>query len=141
MFIGKAFHQIDAKGRIRLPAKFKEELGANPVVMQMPNKSLRVYPKSKAEEILNDLMQRVDFADELGGLAQSTFSSRCEVAEVDTQGRIMLARNHIEVAELTKEVAVVGVVDHLEIWDKSRWDELNNGVDMADMLKVFRRQG
>lgn len=49
MFVGNAKHQIDEKGRIRIPTKFRDELGANPFIMKGPNSCLCIYPEVTAK--------------------------------------------------------------------------------------------
>lgn len=140
MFIGKGFHQIDDKGRIRMPAKFKDELGDDPVVMQAPNRVLRVYPLAIAEKIFASLSESVEFADTEAGDAQSFLVSNSEYSEVDKQGRILLNKDQITFAELQKEVVIAGAIDHLEIWNKERWEERKEKTNMADVFKALRRK-
>ena len=92
MFIGKAYHQIDDKGRIRMPVKFKEQLGPTPVIMQAPDNVLRVYSYSVAESIFNSLSESADITDLNANDAQTLVSGNSEIVEEDKQGRL-LTRN------------------------------------------------
>ena len=121
MFIGKAYHQIDDKGRIRMPVKFKEQLGPTPVIMQAPDNVLRVYSYSVAESIFNSLSESADITDLNANDAQTLVSGNSEIVEEDKQGRLLLTKEQIAYAKLVKDIAIVGSINHVEIWDLQKW--------------------
>ena len=137
MFIGKAFHQIDEKGRIRIPAKFKDELGKVPVIMQAPGNVLRIYPAQVAERIFQKLSEGIEFSDISRSNAQAFLAGNSEYAEEDKQGRTLLTQDHIEYAQLKKDIVIEGAIDHLEICDKERWEERKKATDMSEVYSAL----
>lgn len=137
MFIGKAFHQIDEKGRIRIPAKFKDELGKVPVIMQAPGNVLRIYPAKVAESIFQRIASEIDFLDTSRSNAQAFLMSNSEYVEEDTQGRTLLSQDHIEFAQLKKDIVISGAFDHLVICDRERWEEEKKATDMGSVYNII----
>ncbi len=138
MFIGKVFHQIDEKGRIRIPAKFKDGLGVTPfVIMQAPGNVLRIYPGKVAEEIFKNISEGIDFLDTSRSNAQAFLMSNSEYVEADTQGRTLLSQDQIDFAGLKKDIVISGAYDHLVICDKDRWEEEKRATDMSTVYSVI----
>lgn len=131
MFMGEYNHSIDAKGRVIVPAKFRETLGDEFVVTLGLDGCLFVYPN---EEWLN-------FVSELKNLPgskearqlQRYFMAGAASCEVDKQGRILIPTKLRVQAGLEKEVVFVGVLSKIEIWSKERW-EANNTYDNMDEI-------
>ena len=117
MFMGEYSHTIDAKGRIIVPAKFRESLGDNFVVTKGLDNCLFVYTSEdcrKFEEKLRSLPLTNKDARKF---------TRFFLAEIDKQGRILIPSVLREFAPLEKDVVLVGVGSRIEIWDKARWNE------------------
>ncbi len=121
MFKGEYNHSIDAKGRVIVPAKFRERLGDTFVVTKGLDGCLYGYTNEDWQE----------FEDKLAGLPLTNKDSRQFVrffmagaadVEVDKQGRILLPAVLREFAALDKDVVLVGVSKRIEIWDKDRWN-------------------
>lgn len=137
MFMGEYNHTIDAKGRIIVPAKFREELGDEFVVTQGLDGCLFVYP--------NDEWQ--NFITELRGLPgnkearqlQRYFMAGAASCEVDKQGRILIPSKLREQGKLEKDIVFVGVLSKIEIWSKENWDSnrLDNMDEIADHMSEF----
>lgn len=134
MFMGEYNHTIDAKGRLIVPAKFREILGDNFIVTKGLDGCLFVYP--------NDEWTR--FEEKLKGLPLTNKNARqftrfflagAAACEVDKQGRILLPQVLREFASLEKDVVLVGVASRIEIWSRERWDESMNTYD-GDMDEV-----
>lgn len=116
-FKGSFKHNIDQKGRINIPAKFRKAPGTNEsyVITRGLNNCLYIYPADewdKVEEKLRSLSQNDPNA--LYYL-RATLSNAADV-QVDRQGRINLPPNLIKLAELSKEVLINGALDKMEIW-------------------------
>ena len=134
MFMGEYNHTIDAKGRLIVPAKFREILGDNFIVTKGLDGCLFVYP--------NDEWTR--FEEKLKSLPLTNKNARqftrfflvgAAACEVDKQGRILLPQVLREFASLEKDVVLVGVASRIEIWSRERWDESMNTYD-GDMDEV-----
>jgi MraZ protein len=138
MFLGSYLHNIDSKGRLTLPAKFRAELAKGVVVTRGLDRCLWVFPietweafARKMNELpLTDKGAR-DFARFLYGNATD--------CEPDKQGRILLPNNLRDHADLDGETVIVGGPGRLEIWSRERWDLANdeigqNGNAIAERL-------
>lgn len=131
MFMGEHNHTVDAKGRIIVPAKFREELGEEFVVTLGLDGCLFVYPNN----------EWISFVNELKGLPgskearqlQRYFMAGAATCEVDKQGRILIPQKLRDHAGLDKELVFVGVLNKIEIWSKERW-ESNNTYDNMDEI-------
>ena len=122
---GEFKHTIDAKGRLIIPAKFREELGATFIVTQGMDNCLFIYPE-EAWHILEDKINQLPIS-KARNLQRFFFSSAADV-ETDSQGRILLPQNLRQYAGLEKEVTVIGVSGHAEIWDTDRWNAYNDAL-------------
>lgn len=137
MFMGEYNHTIDPKGRIIVPAKFREELGEEFVVTLGLDGCLFVYPNS----------EWTNFVTELKGLPgnkdarqlQRYFMAGAAQCEVDKQGRILIPQKLREHAGLDKDLVFVGVLSKIEIWSKERWDSNNyeNMDEIAEHMSEF----
>ena len=122
MFMGEYSHTIDAKGRIIVPAKFRESLGDNFVVTKGLDNCLFVYTSEdwrKFEEKLRTLPLTNKDARKFTRF----FLAGAAEMEIDKQGRILIPSVLREFAALEKDVVLVGVGSRIEIWDKARWNE------------------
>ena len=122
MFMGEYSHTIDAKGRIIVPAKFRESLGNNVVVTKGLDNCLFVYTSEdwrKFEEKLRTLPLTNKDARKFTRF----FLAGAAEMEIDKQGRILIPSVLREFAALEKDVVLVGVGSRIEIWDKASWNE------------------
>ncbi|MEB2278654.1 division/cell wall cluster transcriptional repressor MraZ [Lysinibacillus xylanilyticus] len=121
MFMGEYQHSVDAKGRLIVPAKFRDALGETFVVTRGLDNCLFGYPMNewrKLEEKLKDLpMTKKDTR----AFARFFFSGATEV-EIDKQGRINIPSTLVQHAHLVKECIVLGVSNRIEIWAKDAWE-------------------
>ena len=134
MFMGEYNHTIDAKGRLIVPAKFREILGDNFIVTKGLDGCLFVYPNdewTRFEEKLKSLPLNNKNARQFTRF----FLAGAAACEVDKQGRILLPQVLREFASLEKDVVLVGVASRIEIWSRERWDESMNTYD-GDMDEV-----
>ncbi|MFD4368816.1 division/cell wall cluster transcriptional repressor MraZ [Rhodococcus sp. NPDC058521] len=120
MFLGTYTPKLDDKGRLTLPAKFREALAGGLMITKGQDHSLAVYPR----EEFTALARRAAAASRndpearafVRGLAAGT-----DEQYADAQGRITLSADHRRYAGLSKECVVIGSVDFLEIWDAQAW--------------------
>lgn len=123
--MGEFSHTIDAKGRVIIPAKFRDQLGASFVVTRGLDGCLFGYPMSAWHQ-LEDKLQRLPVAKKDARAFVRLFYSAAEECHFDKQGRINLPQALITHAALDKVCVIVGVGSRLEIWAKSRWDKYSN---------------
>ncbi|MCH5187450.1 MAG: division/cell wall cluster transcriptional repressor MraZ [Oscillospiraceae bacterium] len=125
-FIGSAEVNMDSKGRIVLPVKYRELLGEGFHVTRGYDGCLSVYDKENWEEFRDKLLSYRS-TNAAARLIQRKFLSGVEEPVPDKQGKILLSQQLRDFAGLTKEVIVAGAGNRVEIWDKQRWEEYNNG--------------
>lgn len=124
MFLGEHQHTLDAKGRVSLPARFRSVAGTKFIVAKGLEGCLYVYPDAEYRAFLSRLTSRSDFDASLRRFRRFFAGNAAEI-ELDSAGRIGLTQVQRDHAGLTKEVAVVGNGDRIELWDAQRWAEYN----------------
>lgn len=131
MFMGEFNHSIDAKGRIIIPAKFREDLGDIFYITLGLDGCLFAYPKEEWLLFVEKL-KTLPGTKEARQL-QRYFMSCAAECEVDKQGRILIPAKLREAAAMDKDIVFVGVLNKVEIWSKERWDN-NNEYDNVDAI-------
>jgi MraZ protein len=131
MFMGEFDHSIDAKGRIIIPSKFRDDLGEKFVITQGLDGCIFVYPESEWKAFV-DKLEKLPGTKEARKL-QRYFLARAAECEPDNQGRILIPAVLRECAGLEKDIVSVGVLNKIEIWSKERW-ESNNDYDDVDAI-------
>ncbi|PLR69647.1 MULTISPECIES: division/cell wall cluster transcriptional repressor MraZ [Bacillaceae] len=121
MFMGEYHHTIDAKGRMIVPAKFREGLGETFVITRGLDQCLFGYPMSEWKLIEEKLKALPLTKKDARAFTRFFFSGAVE-CELDKQGRINLASPLLQYAKLEKECVVIGVSNRIELWDKAIWD-------------------
>lgn len=132
MFMGEYRHNIDEKGRLIVPAKFRESLGKEFVVTKGLDKCLFVYPLSEWQIIEEKFRSANTTTANARKFARFFFAGACNV-EIDKQGRILLPNQLREFANLSKDIVTVGVLNRVEIWSKELWED-NNVIDDMDEI-------
>lgn len=121
MFIGQYSHNIDVKGRLAVPAKFRSELKKAVVTRGLDN-CLFLYPKKAWNEVAKKLAALPTSQANSRAYARLMLAGAMDVA-VDSQGRIILPEYLRQFAGLKKEAIIAGLYDRLEIWDVAKWNE------------------
>ncbi len=122
MLISTYTHSMDAKGRVFMPAKFREELGDNFIVSQGIGKCLFVFSEEAWMEFAAKLKVIPITDRKAQQIARLLFASACECA-ADKQGRILIPQRLRDFAEMTDEVVANGAMTRVELWSKKCWDE------------------
>lgn len=122
MLMGTYSHNMDIKGRMNFPTKLRETLGEVFIITKGLDGCLFVYSTEGWDE-LSEKIRQVPLSK--GRELQRFFmAGACEV-EADKQGRILIPATLREYATLDKDVIVIGASTRAEIWDKAKWDKLN----------------
>ena len=132
-------HQLDAKNRMRIPAKLREELGADYAITVGTGGCLYVYTKEQMAEVKKTLANVNAFRDKQLKAARFILYNTWE-AEEDKQGRILLPENLRKYAKIEKNVIVCKGPNCVEIWSEEVWNEYFNDVnfeELADALDVL----
>ena len=120
MFIGEYHHTIDEKGRVIVPAKFREELGSNFIVTRGIENCLFVYSNENWAKITNKL-NTLPFTHKDARTFNRFFMSGATEVELDKQGRMNLPSPLISYANLVKDCVIIGTGDRLEVWSEESW--------------------
>ena len=116
MFLGEYQHSLDAKGRVILPARFRDQLEGGAVMARSLDGCLAVYPVEEFQRVAANLQEaRARGATERQA-ARSYFSGAVEITP-DKQGRVAIPAHLRTFAQLEREITVAGNFDHIEIWN------------------------
>ncbi|MCG8347861.1 MAG: division/cell wall cluster transcriptional repressor MraZ [Chloroflexales bacterium] len=141
MFLGEFEHVIDDKGRVAIPARFREELGEGLILTRGFERCLQAFPRP----IWQSLSQRISSLslgnEEARNLRRMLFANAAEV-EVDRQGRILIPQNLREYAGLSEQVIIAGLDTYFELWSRDRWQNVlesldSNGSSIAEQLSAL----
>jgi len=121
MLMGEFHHNIDDKGRLTIPSKFREELGEKFIITRGLDGCLFVYPLNEWNNIISKL-KKLPFTKKDARAFMRFFLSGATECEFDKQGRINIPTPLAGYASLTKECVIIGVNDRLEIWSSDCMD-------------------
>lgn len=125
MFIGEYQHTVDAKGRLFMPAKLRDELGETFILTLGLDNCLFVFSHEEFA-ILKAKLDAISIANrDARQFARFFFAGACE-CEVDKQGRILVPAKLRSYAGLEKDATIVGVSNRLEIWNTQKWEEIHS---------------
>ena len=139
MFMGEYNHTIDAKGRLIIPAKFRELLGTEFVLTRGLDGCLFIYPvdewkafeqKFRALPLTNKNARTSRF-----------FVAGAAMCELDRQGRVLVPQTLREFAGLEKDVVLTGNLDRIEVWSKEKWSENCDYDDMDEIAENMQDMG
>lgn len=134
MLMGTYSHSLDPKGRLIIPARLREELGEDFIITKNLDYCLAVYPKDSWERFIQKIEELPKISSEPARRLRRFYFGNSMTMEVDKQGRILIPANLREYASLTKDVVLVGVDDHAEIWDAETWNKYNDDMDVNDLV-------
>ena len=118
---GEYQHNLDAKGRLFIPAKLREELGDVFYVTLSRERCLTAYNEQSWQEF-SDKVNAMPYNKQTKMRPLFAYASKCEL---DGQGRILIPQFLRDFARLTKNVTVIGCNNHAEFWDSAEWSRVN----------------
>lgn len=143
MFIGNFIHQIDQKGRIRVPAKFRAEIGNGYTILKGDNGCLKFYSEYETEGLYERLSE-VPVSDKEGIKAVRMIMSSAFIPEEDNQGRFVLPQELKSFIKANKQIIFIGMGNMFELWSYEKWTEYS-GEDQDksfdDNLQALARYG
>jgi MraZ protein len=122
MFLGEYQHSLDAKGRVILPARFREQLEGGAVMARALDGCLAVYPVSEFDRVAAKLREARERGARERQAARSFFTGAVEITP-DKQGRVAIPGHLRTFAQLEREVIVAGNFDHIEIWNSETFSQ------------------
>ncbi len=136
MFRGSSTHTIDSKGRIIIPARFRDVIkvgNSNNLMISRLDKCLMAYPIEEWHKVESKILSLAEKSDTIRRFRRVFIGGASECV-CDKQERILIPPLLRQYAELEKEIALVGVLTHFEIWNREKWDKENMDMD-KDMKK------
>jgi len=130
LFMGEFQHTVDKKGRLIMPARFREGLSQGFIVTKGLDHCLFVYPREEWFSIEKKLKTLPFTQKEARAFVRFFFSGAVE-CELDKQGRVLLPNNLREYAEIQKDVVVIGVSSRVEIWSKENWEKYSSEAELS----------
>ena len=124
MLLGEYEHSIDTKGRMAMPAKLREGLGAKFIITKGLDGCLFVYSMDEWQRVEQKLASLPMSRKTARDITRFLFGGACE-AECDKQGRVLLPANLRRYAALERDAVIVGVGSRAEIWDAAKWQQYN----------------
>ena len=141
MFRGRYFHTIDPKGRVSIPAKFREALGDGSAgrLVVVPNEhSLEVHPLEEWQRVEARVREQSMFHPDVRKISR-LYISKARDVDLDAQGRILIPPEVRMEAGLVKDVTLVGGgLTHFEIWDRRRFEEFDR-THQDELPSVFEK--
>ncbi|MDR1473372.1 MAG: division/cell wall cluster transcriptional repressor MraZ [Lactobacillales bacterium] len=124
MFMGEFQHNIDIKGRLIIPVRFREQIGEKFVITKGLDHCLSGYSLSEWEK-LTEKISKLPSANPKARQLQRFYFASASPSEFDKQGRVNIPPALREWGNLQKNCVIVGNPSHIEIWDEERWTQMN----------------
>ena len=140
MLMGEYNHTIDAKGRLIIPAKFRETLGEEFILTRGLDGCLSIYPMDEWKSF-EEKLKALPLTDKNARAFLRFFVAGATSCELDRQGRILVPSTLREFAGLEKEVVLTGSLTRIEIWSKEKWLENSNYDDMDSIAASMQKMG
>lgn len=141
MFFGEFENTLDIKGRVSIPAKFREEIGDVFYISPGLNKSLLLYPEAEFQDMYSSISSLS--ATNPSALAFTRiFNSITTKCEFDKLGRVSLSKVQIDFAKIGKEIIFVGMDNRIEIWSKDIWEGIKaQSMDYDSLVGELSKKG
>ena len=137
MFRGSSFHTIDNKGRLIIPARFrqfiKSEEGDGVMISRMDS-CLVAYPFKEWRSLENRILSLAETSENMRRFRRVFIGGAFECS-CDKQDRILIPQSLRQYADLDKEIVLVGVLEHFEIWAREKWEREN-----IELEKDFKKE-
>jgi len=138
MFIGEYQHNLDAKGRIIVPSKFRDELNTTFILARGLDGCLTIHSEKQWEKMFEEI-DKLPSTKKAARQYVRMLTSTASECTLDAHGRIQIPSFLAKPVNIEKECVIIGANDHVEIWDKATWenyynDASNNFEEVAENL-------
>ena len=140
MLIGEYEHSLDDKGRIIMPAKFREDIGDNFIVTKGLDGCLFAFSKKEWAKFEEKLSTLPISNKDARSFTRFFFAAAID-CELDKQGRFLISSNLREFAGFIKDVVIVGMNSRIEIWGKEKWEDCNQNLSADDIAEKMEMLG
>ena len=134
MLIGEYQHNIDVKGRVAIPSKFRDDLGINFFIAKGLDGCLFALGQEEWSNLENKIKSIP--ISKARGIQRFFFSGAAEV-QLDKQGRILVPQNLREYASLNKEIVFIGASNRVEIWNADKWKSYNDDLTEESISEIM----
>jgi len=142
MFRGSSTHTIDAKGRLIIPARFRDVIkvgNSNSLIISKMDGCLLAYPVEQWRKVESKIMSMVESGDTMRRFRRIFIGAASECI-CDKQDRILIPPLLRKYAGLKKDIALVGVLTHFEIWCRERWEKENMAMEKDMKNEEVRKE-
>lgn len=125
MFLSRHDHSLDSKGRITLPAEFRSEFGEAAILSPVLDGCVAIWTKSEFEQRAQEMLEKARRGQVERNMARS-FAAAAKEVGIDSHGRLVIPPNLRDYAQLDRDVAVIGALNHVEVWNPERWAAIDD---------------
>ena len=140
MLIGEYEHSLDVKGRIIMPAKFRDDIGDKFIVTKGLDGCLFAFSKEEWTKFEEKLSTLPISNKDARSFTRFFFAGAID-CELDKQGRFLISSNLREFAGFIKDVIIVGMNSRIEIWSKEKWEDCNDNLSADDIAEKMEMLG
>ena len=142
MFIGEYSHNLDEKGRLAVPVKYRGDLAKGAVVTRGLDNCLFLYPKAEWAKLAKKLAELPISKANSRAFARLMLAGAMDV-ELDKQGRIVVPEYLRNYAGMKKKLVVTGLMNRMEIWDEDKWNAYKKSTeaDSSDIAETLGEIG
>ncbi|MFA6495393.1 MAG: division/cell wall cluster transcriptional repressor MraZ [Candidatus Paceibacterota bacterium] len=130
MFLGEYKHNLDTKGRIAVPAKFRGQLDGGAILTRGLDHCLFLFPKNEWDELVKKLVALPLAQADSRAFVRLMLSGASDVV-FDGQGRILIPDHLRAYARVSKAAVVTGLYNRIEIWDEAQWQSYKTKTESA----------
>lgn len=124
MFLGQHDHSLDAKGRVILPAEYRDQFEGGAVLTKVMDGCLALWTPEEFQRVATDMIEKARRGPR-ERTASRTFAAGAKLLEPDKQGRIAIPQHLRDYADLEREVVITGQFNRVEIWDRDKWSSID----------------
>jgi MraZ protein len=128
MFLGRFEHSVDNKGRVAVPARFRDKLSGELIITRGNDRCLYLFTQEAWEPLAAKLNALPTGDADARNLRRAVFSA-AEPVEMDKQGRMMIPSHLLHYSGITTNVAILGLGSYIEIWDQQAWLTLDSNIE------------
>ena len=140
MLIGEYEHSLDAKGRLIMPAKLREDIGEKFIITKGLDGCLFAFSTTEWEKFEEKLSTLPISNKDARAFSRFFFAGAID-CEIDKQGRFLISGNLREFAGLTKEVVIIGMDSRIEIWSKKKWQQCDDEISADEIAEKMELLG
>jgi MraZ protein len=134
MFLGRFEHSVDTKGRVAVPARFRDRLSGELILTRGNDGCLYLFTEESWEPLAAKLNALPTGDEDARNLRRAVFSS-AEPVELDKQGRVIIPDHLRQYAGISTDVSIIGLGEYIEIWDTQSWQKLDG--EIAEKVDVI----